>query len=50
MRELIPDMNLSDKEIEEIRASLYELGDIIWEDWISKRKKNGKIKNASSEL
>lgn len=38
-----PDLkDLSDKEVEEIRASFYDLGQIIWEDWIRSQKNNGK--------
>lgn len=31
--------NLTDKRIEEIRNSLYELGEIIFDDWLENKKK-----------
>lgn len=40
LREIDPSLShLSDEELIEIRDKLYELGELIWDDWIESKKK-----------
>jgi hypothetical protein len=38
LKEIDPDLNLTDKELEEIREKLYELGQLAFEVWLEERQ------------
>jgi len=44
MKKLLPkdDKNLSDEEVKKIKDKFYELGNLIFDDWLKNKKKNTK--------
>ena len=40
-KKLLNDPTLSDKEVEEIRDDMHALAEIIFEDWMEKRREKG---------
>lgn len=46
LREIDPELkDLSDEDIEEVRAILYDLGDLIWDVWLEEQREKWKKGN-----
>ena len=37
IRELIPDCDLTDEQLEELREDMYGLADLAWEKWVKEK-------------